>query len=452
MQNIQLTTEPDTEVIALRKPEKEMDSEKTEWYKRLDVGTKASTVQTFPIETGELTGQIEKAKKDIDEMAKNCETEIVEYAAQEIQRCKETTLNYIEDNVEAITAETLKRRIEIINNFAQSMQQCFDDDLCLVKERLQNYSNFTLEIIEENSLKQVQQTVHKIGVKANSVTMEDLVHLTEKLLNQILKDTRKNGMDELNMLEKQRIEYLDPLYNKLELDCLKEAKNENQRYEEEIMKLLEEEIPRRFRKGLNIYHDELKSLEVEAMGRLNVEAVKQSEKVMNVVQDREGFWQKAEVDKRIVEEMHRNLKMMRNLVKDKTQKIKKEAMISLLHHAQNCEDISIEKKMIDSDKIIKQSLQETKERRNHAETKHQNLRKETEEYLENVVKKVRDQAVKKVTEMVPLIGQNTLRSALKHSAESELIATVEVSPEWLTDAMLFCLKGFQANRVSHLFY
>ena len=281
VRNIQLTAGPDTEVIALTEPVEEMVSEKTEWYKCLDVGMKAPTVQTFPIETGELTSQIEEAKKDVPEWVKNWETETIKYASQEIRRCEKNTLNYIQEKVETITVVSLKRRIEVIKDLAENMQQGFDDALCFAMEGLQSYKKETLRVIEENSLKQVEKTATEIEEKANNVTINDLVNLIEKPLNQILKDCRKDAVHALNMLEIILSEYQEPMYNNLELEIEKKSKNEKQRYMKEILNLLEEEIPRHFRDGLNIFYEELKRREEKAVEHLNREAVERGEKVLN---------------------------------------------------------------------------------------------------------------------------------------------------------------------------
>ena len=58
--------------------------------------------------------------------------------------------------------------------------------------------------------------------------------------------------------------------------------------------------------------------------------------------------------------------------------------------------------------------------------------------------------MKRVTEMVALIVQETLRSALKSPAGSEKKSTTEASPKWVTEALLSLLKSFQTKQVSHL--
>ena len=323
--------------------------------KEIKTTTEALPTEIFSVETQGLTNQIEAAKKkEIAETAKKCETEIVEYVAQEIQRCEKSTLNCGELKVETITAETLKRRIEIIKNSTENVRQGLTDQLRLVKEGLGNYMNETLRNIEQEALKQVEKTVNKIPEKANNVTMEDLVHSIEHPLNQILKDSRKHAMDRLNMIDKELSEYLKFLSNNQMSDNCKKAQNEKQRYQEEIRKLLEEEIPRHFRECLNTFHDELKKQEERAVEHLNGEAIERSEEAVNKLiqrvvvsagngtersedQGREGFRQKwrEEVAKRIMEEMVRNAKTMKNRIKEETQKIQERAMNLLSHETKN---------------------------------------------------------------------------------------------------------------------
>ena len=126
--------------------------------KEIKMTTEAPPTKISSIETQGLTGHIEEAKKDIAEKAKKYGTEILEYAAQEIRRCKESTMNYIEDSVEAITAETLKRRIELLRDLAENIRHAIDDDLSFIIDGLQNYKKETLTNIEEEALKQIEKS------------------------------------------------------------------------------------------------------------------------------------------------------------------------------------------------------------------------------------------------------------------------------------------------------
>ena len=159
----------------------------------------ASKAQTLSVG---VTSQIEKAKKDIVETAKKCETEIVEYAAQEIQKCKNRTLNYIDGAVKKITAETSKRRIELVEHLAKGILQGYAA-FCLVIEWFQKHKKDTLNIFQEDALRQVDNTVNKIAKTANNLTMRDFVRLVERQLNQILKDTRKHAVDRLDMFNRE---------------------------------------------------------------------------------------------------------------------------------------------------------------------------------------------------------------------------------------------------------
>ena len=153
-----------------------------------------------------------------------------------------------------------------------------------------------------------------------------------------------------------------------------------------------------------------------------------------------------------MEERQRNVKTMIKRIKDSTNNFQEEAMNVLSHKAKNHKVLSWKKITIEGRKIIKECLQQTAEKVQHLETKRQNLFNEAEEYLGNVVERVRVQAVKKVTEMVAHVVQESLRYALKHSAGSKYAPTMESSPKWVTEALMSCFEGFQAKQVSHFLY
>ena len=439
--------------------------------KEIKTATEALPTEIFSIETQGLNSQIEEAKKDIAEKAKKYGTEIVEYAAQEIRRCKESTLNYIEDDVEANTAETWKRRIEILQNAVEDIQQAYNDSLSFVIDGLQNYKKETLTNIEEDAVKQIEKTLDTLAEKVNNVTMEDLVHLIEQPLNQILKDTRQHAVQPLDTLIGKLIEYLKSLDNKIKEELAKEISNEELRYKEKLMKILEEKIPKHFIEGLELFHDELEKREEEAVEHFNREAVQRCEEEVNRLvqevpysvddrtdesedQGRENVPEKwrVKVEKCIMEEMHRKVKAMRKRVKEKTEEIQTEALHFLSHEVERREDVSLQKKLIEMDPITAEIIQKLKERSRYTERKYKKLFKEANKYIENVNERVREHAVKRVADMVALIVQETLRSALKSPAGSEQNSTMESSPKWVTEALFSLLKSFQPKQVSRVSY
>ena len=406
-------------------------------------------------------------------MAKKCETKIVQYAMQEIQIYQKSTLDFTEDKLETITMESLKRRIEIFDNFVENLQQVLGDFQCFVIDGLEKYKKETLRIIEEDALKQVEENVNKISEKANNVTMEDLVNLIEKPLNQILKDCRKHAQEAVTILERNHMEYLEPLSNKLELDILhvlNKFKNEQQKYKE-IIEVLEQEVSKHFREDLSICNKELKKQEEEAVEHLYAETEHLCEETVNqLIQEAtdsvgyqtggseeegpESFRQRwrPEVDKWLLEDIQRNVETMRNRVKQETQEIQKEALRLLSRDVKSREHVSWQKRFIEIDTIVEERRQLIEEKLQYSERKHEELFKEADEYIENVIERVREKAVNKVTEMVSFVVQQILRSALKHSEGSELVPKMETSPKWVAEALLSGLKGFHAKQVRHLLY
>ena len=285
-----------------------------------------------------------------------------------------------------------------------------------------------------------------------------------------LKNTREHAVHALDLLEGKRIDYRDFLRNKIEEELIKGGTNEQLRYKE-LIKLIKEKSPKIFVEGVKLFHDQLKKREEEAVEYLNRETVQRCEKAVNrlieevahSVDDRtdesedQGLesvrekW-RVEVEKIIMEVMQRNVKALKNRVKDETQKIEEEAIRLLSHEIIRRKDGSWQRRFIELDPIEKDIIQQLEERIQYTERKCEKLFKEAYEYLENVNERVREHAVKRVTEMVALIVQETLRSALKYSVRSEQKPTMEASPKWATEALFFLMKSFQTKQVSRVSY
>ena len=369
---------------------------------------------------------IDEAVKHVDDLEQKYESEIMRYASEEIQRCKNESLKFVMVEVERHKEAAFQRRKDLMEDIAANMQQVQSDEMRFIVEELENYKKETVGQIEKQALTKVDAALTHVAVKTHKETVQALPILIGQPLIPIAKDTQNHVVSALkDILEGKWANKLQHLHSTVVQENQKKFNSDYQRCTEEANKIVWQETPRCFKEALTRLDDELPQKINVAIGSLQNKASRCGEVAMKLLigkmpphestADEEDQVEKyrAEIEKRLTEEMQRSINKLGNVFQQ-AQKSKEEAMNFLVNNAREREVEGLRQMDIEFTKYVEETADpKVKEQSKQQEEIIQKLVEEAKKEGEEILRRVIEQAGKKVATMVMDMVQEALRSIEK---------------------------------------